>query len=63
VNNILPFGIGAWVFIGIYLSSLLIIGWVGLLNRRADTLQDFYLAGSGSRLYAGNTLECYPGWQ
>lgn len=45
--ELLPFGLGAWIFIGGYLCSLLLIGWLGFNARRANTLEDFYLAGRG----------------
>ena len=45
--ELLPFGPGAWIFIGAYLCSLLLIGWMGYSARREDTLEDFYLAGRG----------------
>jgi len=45
--DLLPFGPGAWIFISVYLCSLLLLGWLGFNARREDTLQDFYLAGRG----------------
>jgi SSS family solute:Na+ symporter len=45
--DLLPFGPGAWLFIGAYLASLLLVGWLGFNARREDTLEDFYLAGRG----------------
>ncbi len=45
--ELLPFGPGAWAFIGAYLCSLLLVGWLGFNARREDTLEDFYLAGRG----------------
>ncbi|HSG65171.1 MAG TPA: hypothetical protein VLD39_09220, partial [Gammaproteobacteria bacterium] len=45
--ELLPFGPAAWLFIGAYLCSLLAIGWLGYNARRANTLEDFYLAGRG----------------
>ncbi len=70
--NLLPFGLGAWLFIALYLSSLLLIGWIGYRARKENTLQDFYLAGSGFGLfvlvltlyatqYSGNTLFGFTG--
>ncbi|MDG2316886.1 MAG: sodium:solute symporter family protein [Gammaproteobacteria bacterium] len=67
MNDILPFGPGAWVFITLYLASLLLLGWAGRAARREDTLQDFYLAGRGfgfivllltlyATQYSGNTF-------
>ncbi len=65
--NVLPFGVGAWIFVAIYLGSLLLIGWIGYNARREDTLRDFYLAGQGfgflvlfltlyATQYSGNTV-------
>ena len=65
--DVLPFGVGAWFFVAVYLCSLLLIGWVGYNARREDTLQDFYLAGRGfgflvlfltlyATQYSGNTV-------
>ena len=65
--DVLPFGIGAWIFVAIYLCSLLLIGWIGYNARREDTLRDFYLAGQGfgffvlfltlyATQYSGNTV-------
>jgi SSS family solute:Na+ symporter len=45
--DLLPFGPGAWLFVGAYLGSLLVLGWAGYRARREDTLEDFYLAGRG----------------
>jgi len=67
MTDILPFGPGAWVFITLYLASLLLLGWVGRAARKEDTLQDFYLAGRGfgfvvllltlyATQYSGNTF-------
>ena len=72
MSNLLPFGPGAWAFISVYLLSLLIAGWYGYRARREDTMQDFYLAGSGfgfvvlfltlyATQYSGNTLLGYSG--
>ena len=55
------------VFMGVYLASLLLIGVVGRLARKEDSLADFYLSGRGMGLfvlfltlyatqYSGNTL-------
>ncbi|MEM9530033.1 MAG: sodium:solute symporter family protein [Pseudomonadota bacterium] len=59
------------VVIGIYLLSLLLLGWLGRRARQADSLADFYLAGRGLGLatlflslyatqYSGNALVGYP---
>ena len=45
MSDLLPFGVGAWLFIALYVSSLLLLGWAGFNARREDTLRDFYLAG------------------
>ena len=55
------------VFMGVYLASLLLIGVIGRLARKEDSLADFYLSGRGMGLfvlfltlyatqYSGNTL-------
>jgi len=67
MSDVLPFGVGAWIFVGLYLCSLLLIGWIGYNARREDTLRDFYLAGRGfgfvvlfltlyATQYSGNTV-------
>ena len=67
MSDVLPFGVGAWFFVALYLCSLLLIGWVGYNARREDTLRDFYLAGRGfgffvlfltlyATQYSGNTV-------
>ena len=72
MSDLLPFGPGAWFFIGIYISSLLFFGWFGYRARREDTLRDFYIAGSGfgffvllltlyATQYSGNTLFGFTG--
>jgi solute:Na+ symporter, SSS family len=72
VSNLVPLGPGAWAFICVYLLSLLVIGWVARRARRADTLQDFYLAGRGfgftvlfltlfATQYSGNTFFAFTG--
>ena len=71
-EGLLPFGPGAWVFIALYLGSLLLVGWWGYRARREDSLKDFYLAGSGfgftvlvltlyATQYSGNTLFGFTG--
>ena len=45
----LPFGPGALTFIGLYLLSLLYLGWRGRQAQQENTLKDFYLAGRASR--------------
>ena len=72
MNDILPFNAAAWTLISLYLFSLIAIGWVSYRARRENTLNDFYLAGSGFGLvilfltlyatqYSGNTLFGYTG--
>jgi len=67
MSDLLPFGPGAWIFIALYVASLLFLGWAGLAARKEDTLQDFYLGGRGfgfivllltlyATQYSGNTL-------
>ena len=62
----------AWLFISIYLGSLILIGFLGYRARKENTLKDFYLAGNGFGLvvifltlyatqYSGNTLFGYSG--
>ena len=72
MNSALPFGPGAWIFISVYLLSLILVGWWGYRARRENTMHDFYLAGSGfgfvvlvltlyATQYSGNTLLGYSG--
>lgn len=72
MNSLVPLGIGAWAFIGIYLVSLIGIGWLAKRARAADTMQDFYLAGNGfgfmvlfltlfATQYSGNTFFAFTG--
>ena len=67
MNNLLPFGFGAWLFFFCYLCSLLLLGWLGRKARKEDSMQDFYLAGRGfsffvlfltlyATQYSGNTV-------
>lgn len=62
----------AWLFISVYLCSLILIGFIGYRARKENTLKDFYLAGNGFGLvvifltlyatqYSGNTLFGYSG--
>ncbi len=66
------FGPGAWLFISIYLGSLILIGYIAFRARKENTLTDFYLAGNSFGLivifltlyatqYSGNTLFGYSG--
>jgi SSS family solute:Na+ symporter len=72
VNDLIPLGPGAWTFIGVYLLSLIVVGWIAYRARQAATLQDFYLAGRGfgflvllmtlfATQYSGNTLFGFTG--
>ena len=72
MNNLAPLGTGSWLFIGCYLCSLLLIGWLAKQARTEDTMQDFYLAGSGfgpvmlfmtlfATQYSGNTFFAFTG--
>ncbi len=72
MNNLLPLGFGAWIFISLYLLSLLLIGWIAKRSRKVDSLNDFYLAGKGLGLsilfltlfatqYSGNTFFGFTG--
>lgn len=60
------------LFIGCYLMSLLVIGWVANRSRKENSLKDYYLAGSSlgsislfftlyATQYSGNTLFAIPG--
>lgn len=68
----MPLGTGAWIFIGVYLFSLIGIGFLGLRARRENTMSDFYLAGPGfgfsilfltlfATQYSGNTFFAFTG--
>jgi len=72
VDGLIPFGAGAWIFIGIYLISLIGIGIAGKRSRLEDSLSDFYLAGPGfgfailfltlfATQYSGNTFFAFTG--
>ena len=72
MDVVIPFGIGAWIFIGLYLLSLIGIGIVSKRARREDSLSDFYLAGRGfgfailfltlfATQYSGNTFFAFTG--
>ena len=60
------------IFMVLYLSSLILIGLLGRIKRKEDTLSDFYLAGRGmgffvlfltlyATQYSGNTIVGYAG--
>ncbi len=68
----MPLGAGAWSFIGVYLLSLIALGWFARTKSEADTLKDFYLAGPGfgftilfltlfATQYSGNTFFAFTG--
>jgi solute:Na+ symporter, SSS family len=72
MNSFQTFDTNAWIFVSIYLGSLILVGFVGFKARKENTLKDFYLAGSGFGLvvifltlyatqYSGNTLFGYSG--
>ncbi|MCA9211617.1 MAG: sodium:solute symporter family protein [Planctomycetales bacterium] len=72
MNQLVPFGPGAKVFIGIYLLSLFVIGAFGYRARKKHSMRDFYLAGNGigfvvllltlySTQYSGNTMLGFSG--
>lgn len=65
-------GWGALALMATYLAGMLLIGWLGRRSRKAESLQDFYLAGSGfgfvvlfltffATQYSGNTLLGFSG--
>ena len=72
MDALLPFGVGAWIFISLYLISLIGVGILGKRARRENSLSDFYLAGSGfgftvlfltlfATQYSGNTFFAFTG--
>ncbi|MEC7875386.1 MAG: hypothetical protein VYC15_01120, partial [Pseudomonadota bacterium] len=72
MDNFQMFDQTASIFIVMYLSALIIIGFFGYRARQENTLKDFYLAGNGFGLtvifltfyatqYSGNTLFGYSG--
>lgn len=65
-------GLPGMIFIGLYVSSLLFVGWLGMRAKKENTLSDFYLGGRNlgftvliftmfATQYSGNTLMGYPG--
>jgi SSS family solute:Na+ symporter/sodium/pantothenate symporter len=71
-SDFVPFTTPEFVFIGFYLASLIVIGWLGFRARQENSLRDFYLAGQGigflvllltlySTQYSGNTLFGFTG--
>lgn len=72
MSELIPFGAGAWLFIGLYLLSLIGVGLLGKRARRENSLSDFYLAGHGfgfavlfltlfATQYSGNTFFAFTG--
>jgi SSS family solute:Na+ symporter/sodium/pantothenate symporter len=70
--DLLPFTPAELAFIGVYLVSLVLIGWLGLRARKDRSMADFYLAGKGvgfvvlvltlyATQYSGNTMFGYSG--
>ncbi len=68
----LPFGTGGLIFIGLYLLSLIWVGWLGRRARQENTLKDHFLGGSGvgffvllltlfATQYSGNTILGFSG--
>ena len=71
-GEVLPFNLWELLFVGLYLTSLILIGALGYRARKSTTLQDFYLAGKGvgfivlvltlyATQYSGNTLFAFSG--
>jgi SSS family solute:Na+ symporter/sodium/pantothenate symporter len=71
-SDLIPFNSYELAFIGIYLTSLIGIGWLAMRARRENSLRDFYLAGPGigfvvllltlyATQYSGNTLIGFTG--
>ena len=68
----LVFGPGALIAVGLYLVSMIGVGWIARMRRRSNSMADFYLAGRSMGLlvlfltlyatqYSGNTLFGYTG--
>ena len=66
------FGPGALIAIGLYLLSMIGVGWIARSKRQGNSMADFYLAGRSMGLmvlfltlyatqYSGNTLFGYTG--
>ncbi len=47
MDNLPSLGIGGSLFIALYLSSLLVLGFIAKRSLKENTLADFYLAGKG----------------
>ncbi|MFQ5788063.1 MAG: sodium:solute symporter, partial [Thermodesulfobacteriota bacterium] len=72
MNSSSLLGTGGIVFMCVYLASLILIGLIGRLARKENSMADFYLAGRGMGLfvlfltlyatqYSGNTLIGFAG--
>ena len=72
MSELIPFGPGAWIFIALYLVSLIGIGFLAKRARLENSLSDFYLAGPGfgfavlfltlfATQYSGNTFFAFTG--
>ena len=70
--NAIPFGTGGLVFIGLYLLSLVWIGWLGRQAREENSMRDHFLGGKGvgffvllltlyATQYSGNTILGFSG--
>ncbi|HRH96505.1 MAG TPA: sodium:solute symporter family protein, partial [Prosthecobacter sp.] len=71
-TDAIPFGPGGLVFIGLYLLSMIWIGWLGMRARQENTLRDHFIGGQGvgffvllltlfATQYSGNTILGYTG--
>lgn len=71
-GDAIPFGPGAFCFIGIYLLSLIGLGILGKKAQKENSMQDFYLGGKGigflvlwftmfATQYSGNTIIGFTG--
>ena len=72
MDNLPSLGIGGSLFIALYLSSLLVLGFIAKRSLKENTLADFYLAGKGfgfgilfltlfATQYSGNTFFGFTG--
>jgi SSS family solute:Na+ symporter len=72
MTNVIPFGVGALAFIGVYLLSMVWIGWLGMRAKEENTLRDHFIGGSGvgffvllltlfATQYSGNTILGFSG--
>jgi SSS family solute:Na+ symporter/sodium/pantothenate symporter len=71
-TDAIPFGPGALIFIGLYLLSMIWIGWLGMRARQENTLRDHFIGGQGvgffvllltlfATQYSGNTILGFSG--